>query len=577
MRNITLYILLIFLSGCSSENYQAQFNSLLDNEWERMIDDNPVYASSMGDLTNNTEWSDTSIDKIYANHQIELQILNQLEEFDIKNFTEENQVNYLLFRKQYENSVEAHTFKKFLMPFSHRGGIQLEHETTSIVPLRNKQNFLDWIERLSKINTLIDDAIEKAKIGIDQGIVPPRYLMEKVYKQIALQVFVEPEDSPFYRVFKNIDKGIDSPEEIQQKALDVIKTKVIPAYARLHTFFKEDYLPACRTSIGIKEIKNGKEYYEFLARKFTTTNLTPLEIHEIGLAEVDRIRKEMEAVIEEVNWDGSFKAFLDDLRTNSRFYYDTSEDLFEAYLATSKRIDPELVKLFKVLPSMPYGLKPIPMESAPDTTTAYYQRPAADGSRAGYYFVNLYRPEVRPKYEIEVLSVHEAMPGHHLQIALAMELDLPNFRKYGGITAYVEGWGLYSERLGYDLGLYQDPYSKFGQLTYDMWRAIRLVVDTGMHYFDWSRQDAVNYFLNNSAKTKQDVLNEVDRYINWPGQALAYKIGQLKILELKANAELAFGDKFNIKDFHHEILKRGALPLDTLEKYINEWIADGTN
>ena len=347
------------------------------------------------------------------------------------------------------------------MPFSHRGGIQLEHETTSIIPLRNKQNFLDWIERLSKINTLVDDAIEKARMGIDQGIVPPRFLMEKVYKQIALQVFIEPKDSPFYRVFQNIDNEIDSSKEIQLKALDVIKTKVIPAYARLHTFFKEDYLPACRTSIGIKEIKNGKEYYEFLARKFTTTNLTPLKIHEIGLAEVDRIREEMEAVIEEVKWDGSFKAFLDDLRSNPKFYYDTSEDLFEAYLATSKRIDPELVKLFKVLPSMPYGLKPIPMESAPDTTTAYYQRPAADGSRAGYYFVNLYRPEVRPKYEIEVLSVHEAMPGHHLQIALAMELDLPNFRKYGGITAYVEGWGLYSERLGYDLGLYQDPYSKF--------------------------------------------------------------------------------------------------------------------
>ena len=572
MKSISLYALLILLIGCSTENHQVQFNSLLNSEWERMIADNPVYASSMGDLTNNTKWSDTSIEKIYSNHQIELQVLNQLEEFDTKNFTEENQVNYLLFKKQYENSIEAHSFKKFLMPFSHRGGIQLEHETTSIIPLRNKQNFLDWIERLSKINTLIDDAIEKARIGIDQGIVPPRFLMEKVYKQIELQVFVEPKDSPFYRVFENINNEIDSSEEIQLKALDVIKTKVIPAYARLHTFFKKDYLLACRTSIGIKEIKNGKEYYEFLARKFTTTNLTPLKIHEIGLAEVDRIREEMEAVIKEVKWDGSFKAFLDDLRTNPKFYYDTSEDLFEAYLATSKRIDPELVKLFKVLPSMPYGLKPIPMESAPDTTTAYYQRPAADGSRAGYYFVNLYRPEVRPKYEIEVLSVHEAMPGHHLQIALAMELDLPNFRKYGGITAYVEGWGLYSERLGYDLGLYQDPYSKFGQLTYDMWRAIRLVVDTGMHYFDWSRQDAINYFLNNSAKTKQDVLNEVDRYINWPGQALAYKIGQLKILELKANAQLAFGDSFDIKDFHHEVLKRGALPLDTLEKYINEWI-----
>ena len=572
MRHITIFWLLILVLGCSSESYQTQFRSLLDTEWSRLMDDDPVYASSMGDLTNNNKWPDTSINKIYLNHNHELQILRQLEEFNITNFSDDDQVNYFLFKKQYENSIEAYKYKQFLMPFSHRGGIQLEHETTSIVPFRNKQNYLDWIERISQIDVLIDNEIEKARIGIDEGIVPPRFLMQKVYKQIALQVFIEPKNSPFYRIFKDINKNIDSYDEVQEMALNVIKTKVIPAYARLHTFFKEEYLPACRTSVGIKEIKNGKEYYEFLARKFTTTNFTPLEIHNIGLAEVKRIKEEMEALIKEVKWEGTFKAFLDDLRTNPKFYYDTSEELFEAYLATSKRIDPELVKLFNVLPSMPYGLKPIPMESAPDTTTAYYQRPAADGSRAGYYFVNLYRPEVRPKYEIEVLSVHEAMPGHHLQIALAMELDLPNFRKYGGITAFVEGWGLYSERLGYDLGLYQDPYSKFGQLTYDMWRAIRLVVDTGMHYFDWSRQDAINYFLNNSAKTKQDVLNEVDRYINWPGQALAYKIGQLKILELRAKAELKIGDDFDIKEFHDEVLKRGALPLDILEKYINEWI-----
>ena len=572
MRHITIFWLLILVLGCSSESYQTQFRSLLDTEWSRLMDDDPVYASSMGDLTNNNKWPDTSINKIYLNHNHELQILRQLEEFNITNFSDDDQVNYFLFKKQYENSIEAYKYKQFLMPFSHRGGIQLEHETTSIVPFRNKQNYLDWIERISQIDVLIDNEIEKARIGIDEGIVPPRFLMQKVYKQIALQVFIEPKNSPFYRIFKDINKNIDSYDEVQEMALNVIKTKVIPAYARLHTFFKEEYLPACRTSVGIKEIKNGKEYYEFLARKFTTTNFTPLEIHNIGLAEVKRIKEEMEALIKEVKWEGTFKAFLDDLRTNPKFYYDTSEELFEAYLATSKRIDPELVKLFNVLPSMPYGLKPIPMESAPDTTTAYYQRPAADGSRAGYYFVNLYRPEVRPKYEIEVLSVHEAMPGHHLQIALAMELDLPNFRKYGGITAFVEGWGLYSERLGYDLGLYQDPYSKFGQLTYDMWRAIRLVVDTGMHYFDWSRQDAINYFLNNSAKTKQDVLNEVDRYINWPGQALAYKIGQLKILELRAKAELKIGDDFDIKEFHDEVLKRGALPLDILEKYINKWI-----
>ena len=579
MHKANLIALLVLFAGCSSESPQDQFESLLGSEWSKVVNDNPVYASSMGDLSRNTEWSDTSVENIYSDHQHQLDVLNRLDNLDISNFSEENKVNYKLFKQEYRNSTESHAYKTFLIPFSHRGGIQLQHETISIVPLRNKQHYLDWIERISKIDVLVDAAIEKAKLGISEEIVPPRFLMQKVFKQIKLQAFVEPKDSPFYRAFLEIDSSIERVDidEIQQEALNVIKLKVIPAYVKLHRFFKDEYLPACRTSIGIKEINNGKEYYEFLARKFTTTNLSPKEIHEIGLSEVARIRDEMDTIINDVKWEGTFKSFLDDLRTNPKFYYETSEELFESYLATSKRIDPELVKLFKVLPSMPYGLKPIPMESAPDTTTAYYQRPAADGSRAGYYYVNLYRPEVRPKYEIEVLSVHEAMPGHHLQIALAMELDLPNFRKYGGITAFVEGWGLYSERLGYDLGLYKDPYSKFGQLTYDMWRAIRLVVDTGMHYFDWTRQDAINYFLENSAKTKQDVMNEVDRYINWPGQALAYKIGQLKILELRAKAESEFGEDFDIKDFHHEVLKRGALPLDILEEYMNRWIEKESN
>ena len=579
MHKANLIALLVLFAGCSSESPQDQFESLLGSEWSKVVNDNPVYASSMGDLSRNTEWSDTSVENIYSDHQHQLDVLNRLDSLDISNFSEDNKVNYKLFNQEYKNSTESHAYKTFLIPFSHRGGIQLQHETISIVPLRNKQHYLDWIERISKIDVLVDAAIEKAKLGISEEIVPPRFLMQKVFKQIKLQAFVEPKDSPFYRAFLEIDSSIERVDidEIQQEALNVIKLKVIPAYVKLHRFFKDEYLPACRTSIGIKEINNGKEYYEFLARKFTTTNLSPKEIHEIGLSEVARIRDEMDIIINDVKWEGTFKSFLDDLRTNPKFYYETSEELFESYLATSKRIDPELVKLFKVLPSMPYGLKPIPMESAPDTTTAYYQRPAADGSRAGYYYVNLYRPEVRPKYEIEVLSVHEAMPGHHLQIALAMELDLPNFRKYGGITAFVEGWGLYSERLGYDLGLYKDPYSKFGQLTYDMWRAIRLVVDTGMHYFDWTRQDAINYFLENSAKTKQDVMNEVDRYINWPGQALAYKIGQLKILELRAKAESEFGEDFDIKDFHHEVLKRGALPLDILEEYINQWIEKESN
>ncbi|MGY8772359.1 MAG: DUF885 domain-containing protein [Gammaproteobacteria bacterium] len=576
MQHFKYLALLILLVGCSSQSPESKFEDLMESEWAKIISDNPVYASSMGDLRFNRDWSDNSVSGIIQDHNHDQSVLEQLNTIDLNDLDELNLINYKLFKKQYENSVESFDYQTYLMPFSHRGGIQLEHETVNILPLRNAEHYDDWIARLSKLEVLVDAEIEKARMGIETGTVPPRFLMEKVFQQIKLQAYVSPEASPFYRAFESMDRSIDEGDvlAIQAKAKEVIRNQVIPAYLKLHQFFEDDYLAACRTSIGIKDINNGKQYYEFLARKFTTTSLTPQEIHNIGLSEVARIKAEMEEVIQEVNWQGTFKGFLDDLRSNPKFYYETSEALFEAYLATSKRIDPELVSLFKVLPSMPYGLKPIPIESAPDTTTAYYQRPAADGSRAGYYYVNLYRPEVRPKYEIEVLSVHEAVPGHHLQIALAMELDLPNFRKYGGVTAFVEGWGLYSESLGYDLGLYQDPYSRFGQLTYDMWRAIRLVVDTGMHYFDWSRQDAINYFLDNSAKTKQDVMNEVDRYINWPGQALAYKIGQLKIQELKDRAKIELAENFDIKDFHHEVLKRGALPLDILEQYIDQWILE---
>ena len=277
----------------------------------------------------------------------------------------------------------------------------------------------------------------------------------------------------------------------------------------------------------------------------------------------------MEDIIKQVNWDGDFNSFLNYLRTSPRFYYDNSEDLFNAYLIMSKTIDPLLTKIFKVFPRAPYGVIPIPDESAPFTTTAYYNSPSP--GRPGYFYANLYKPESRPKYEIPVLTVHEAVPGHHFQISIAQELEnVPMFRKYQGITAFIEGWGLYSEELGEYIGIYEDPYDKFGQLTYDMWRAIRLVVDTGIHYMDWSREDAINLFIENSAKSILDINNEVDRYIGWPGQALAYKIGQLKILELRKRAEDKLGEKYDIKDFHHEVLKRGSLPLDILENYIQK-------
>ena len=575
MKNLSYLLPLFFLiSSCSDNSDENVFEELMQSEWQRGIDENPLYASSMGNLDKNDQWPEYSVEKIQTNYEHDLKILTQLNQLDSDAFSDDNLLNLQLFKDQYINSTELYQFKNFLMPFSHRGGIQLQHESAETLPLRSVKHYEDWLSRLSKIDNYIDSHIDVAKAGMANNIMPPRILMQRVLDQIKAQAFSTAKDSPFNKAFIEMPSSIniEDKQRIQNEATVIIQKTVIPAYIKLYNFFNSEYLPMCRDSIGINKIPNGAKYYEALTKKFTTTQLHPNEVHQIGLDEVARIKTKMLEIVEEVKWDGSFREFLEYLRSDPQFYFDNPDDLLTEYLATAKRIDPELVNLFSYLPSIPYGIRQIPMESAPDTTTAYYQPPAADGTRAGYYYVNLYRPEVRPKYEIEVLTVHEAMPGHHLQISINMELDLPKFRKYGGITAFVEGWGLYSEALGYDLGLYKDPYSEFGQLTYEMWRAIRLVVDTGMHYKDWSRDDSINYFLENSAKSKQDIINEVDRYINWPGQALAYKIGQMKILELREKSQNALGEGFDIKEFHYEVLKRGALPLSTLEMYIDEWI-----
>ena len=575
MKNLSYLLPLFFLIfSCSDNSDENVFEELMQSEWQRSIDENPLYASSMGNLDKNDQWPEYSVEKIKTNYEHDLKILTQLNQLDSDAFSDDNLLNLQLFKDQYINSTELYQFKNFLMPFSHRGGIQLQHESAETLPLRSVKHYEDWLSRLSKIDNYIDSHINVAKAGMANNIMPPRILMQRVLDQIKSQAFSTAKDSPFNKAFIEMPSSIniEDKQRIQNEATEIIQKTVIPAYIKLYNFFNSEYMPMCRDSIGINKIPNGAKYYEALTKKFTTTQLHPDEVHQIGLDEVARIKTKMLEIVEEVKWDGSFREFLEYLRSDPQFYFDNPDDLLTEYLATAKRIDPELVNLFSYLPSIPYGIRQIPMESAPDTTTAYYQPPAADGTRAGYYYVNLYRPEVRPKYEIEVLTVHEAMPGHHLQISINMELDLPKFRKYGGITAFVEGWGLYSEALGYDLGLYKDPYSEFGQLTYEMWRAIRLVVDTGMHYKDWSRDDSINYFLENSAKSKQDIINEVDRYINWPGQALAYKIGQMKILELREKSQNALGEGFDIKEFHYEVLKRGALPLSTLEMYIDEWI-----
>ncbi len=463
------------------------------------------------------------------------------------------------------------------MPINQRGGVQSLESVAESLRLDSVADYEDWLTRMRGVPAYIEQTMALQEEGRKEGYMPPRILMERIPAQISQQLVENSADSPFYGAFREMPESIPEAEQgrLRAAAAAIIDEEIVPAYRRFERYFNTRYLPASRDSIGASELPNGKAYYEFRTRHFTTTEMTPDEIHRLGLDEVSRIRAEMQLIIDELEFDGDFDEFLHFLRTDPQFYYDDPDELFEAYLATSKRIDPELVKLFGKLPRIPYGLRAIPDNIAPDTTTAYYNPPAADGSRAGYYYVNLYKPEVRPKYEIEVLSVHEAVPGHHLQIALQMELgDMPEFRRYSGFTAFTEGWGLYSESLGYDLGLYEDPYSRFGALTYEMWRAVRLVVDTGMHYKGWTRQQGIDFFKDNAAKTELDIINEIDRYIAWPGQALAYKIGQLKILEIRAKAERTLGERFDIRAFHDALLGGGALPLLVLETRMDRWLAD---
>ena len=553
----------------------SKLHEVFEIHWQREMRQNPVRASLLGDRRFNRQWRDMSEQARQKRYEGDKQALADLRSIDREILSEEDRLNYDLFERQYRVAVNKFQFDMDLMPISQLDGIQTLDEIGDRIRMKKIGDYEDFLARLNKLDVLMEQTISLMQEGIRKGIVPPKVTMKRVPAQIEKQLVDDAEQSLFYKPFANMPENIPSEEQerLRQNARETIEQTVIPAYQRLYKFFTETYLPASRENVGVSKLPNGKEFYEFAVQKFTTTDLTPDEVHELGLQEVARNREEMKAVMEEVGFDGGLHDFFEHLRTDPQFYYDTPEELFDAYLAVSKRIDPKLVDLFGKLPRMPYGLKKIPDAIAPDTATAYYTRPAADGSRPGYYWVNLHKPETRPKYEMEVLSVHEAVPGHHLQIALQQELEnLPNFRRYGGPTVFIEGWGLYSERLGYEIDMYEDPYSKFGQLTYDMWRAVRLVVDTGMHYKGWSRQKAIEYFKDNAAKTELDIVNEIDRYISWPGQALAYKAGQLKILELRDKAEKTLGDDFDVREFHDVVLGNGAVPLSVLEKLVTEWI-----
>ncbi|MDA9212514.1 DUF885 domain-containing protein [Gammaproteobacteria bacterium] len=550
------------------------FENYLAASWESGLADSPIYATMLGDKRFNKEIVSNSANEIEKRKLEAIDSYAEFKAFNIEDLSEGNKLNYMILDQDFRHAVESNKYPSHFMNLNQRGGIQSFYETGSRMVFSSYQDYKDWLIRLNKYSSNVKNANDNYQKGLELGYTQPKHITTYVLEQIESMVAAEISNNPYLKVFKEASLEVITEEqknELVLEARELIENSLNPAYSDLAKFLRTEYIPNSRNSIGLKDVPNGTEWYEYLARYHTTTNLTPDEIHEIGLKEIKRIRSEMEEIIASVKWDGDFNSFLNFLRTDKRFYYDNAEDLFNAYLIMSKKIDPLLPMIFKDFQKAPYGVTEIPMESAPYTTTAYYNSPSK--GRPGYYYVNLYKPESRPKYEIPVLSVHEAVPGHHFQISIAQEMEnVPEFRKHQSFTSFVEGWALYSEELGEHMGLYDDPYDKFGQLTYDMWRAIRLVVDTGMHYKDWTRDDAINLFVNNTAKSILDIENEVDRYIAWPGQALAYKIGQLKILELRTKAETELGEKYDIKDFHYEVLKRGSVPLSVLETYINEWI-----
>ena len=552
------------------------FHALMDEAWESDLRNNPLQASYLGDRRYESQWPDVSLAALAKRNDANATTLARLQRIDRAALSTQDQLSYDLFAWEFKSRVGAYPFKPYLYDLRLRDGVQSLSEVAELIPYTTVADYEHWIARLKTIDRYLEQNQLLLELGIREKRTQPRVIMERVLPQFTALTKPGAEDSPFYEPFKRIPDSVPPADRarLQAEGKAAIEGVVIPAYTRFEKFFRERYVPASRRTDGIWDTPDGMAFYEERARFHTTTTLTPAQIHDIGLEEVARIRGEMDKVIREVGFKGSFSEFLDFLRTDPQFYYKTPDELFRAYAVLTKQIDPELVKLFRRLPRTPYGVRPIPATSAPNTTTAYYQGPALDGSRAGYYYVNLYRPEVRPKYEMEVLTLHEAVPGHHLQISIAQEqADLPPFRRNAEHTAYVEGWALYTEGLGDRLGLYKDPYSRFGRLTYDMWRAVRLVVDTGIHAQHWTRQQAIDYFKANAAKTEADIVNEVDRYISWPGQALAYKVGQLRIQELRALAERQLGPKFDIRDFHDVVLSNGAVPLDVLEQQVKDWIA----
>jgi uncharacterized protein (DUF885 family) len=581
--------------GCAAQSPKspngagAALRAQLDEDWKYWMSQYPELATAYGYPGQNMKWTDYSPPAIGGREDYLKKSLERLKGTDRGQLNPEEQMNYDLYRDLLDTAVEGLEFHNdaipvknviphnLLMPINQLEGIQQDiPHVFAMMPAGSREDYENIVSRLERVAPLVDQTLALLEQGLAAKLTPPKITFRDVPDQVQSQIFTDPMKSPMLEAFTKMPAAIPEADraQLKERATAAYKQTVAPALTKLHDFLVMRYLPACRETTGAASLPSGAAMYAYNVKWHTTTNKTPQEIHEIGLAEVKRIRAEMDKVMAEAGFKGSYDDFKKFLRTSPQFYFKDAASLLAAYRDIAKRADPELARLFGHLPQTPYGVKPVPDAIAPSQTTAYYDPGSLPAGRAGFMFANTYKLESRPRWEMEALTMHEAVPGHHLQISIAQELQgLPEFRKNSSYTAYVEGWGLYSESLGEEIGFYKDPYSRFGQLTYEMWRAIRLVVDTGLHSMGWTRDQAIGLFRENTAKTDQDITVEVDRYIVWPGQALGYKMGQLKIRELRTKAEQKLGSRFDVRQFHDVVLGHGAVPLDVLEQQVNAWSA----
>ena len=564
-------------SAMAGEDYSQWLNDFFQGVQEYRQSQNPVWAAREGDENAKGKLRDVSPEAYAKRKDTLLKLIDELEDIKRENLLEEEQISYDMMMTQLKQEVAEVDFKTYEMPLTAEYGFHAQTTNLSnAFRFRTAEDYKDYIALLGAIPTFFEQNVANMRAGMERGFTVPRAVLDGYSDSIKVYIKEDPTETVWYRPFKSLPESINAEdkEALQQEAAEVIASSVVPQYQAYLTFFEQEYLPAAKKTIAAYDYPDGEAFYQNQIKHYTTLDLTPDEIHEIGLKEVARIRKEMEQVIETTGFEGSFEEFLHFLRTDEQFYAKTPEELLKEAAYMSKKMDHQLPKFFGKLPRQPYGVVPVPEEIAPKYTTGRYSGAPIDSDRAGEYWVNTYALEKRPLYNLEALTLHEAVPGHHLQTALAQELtDLPKFRQNTYISAFGEGWGLYSEKLGLEAGFYEDPYSNFGRLTYEMWRAMRLVVDTGMHAKGWSREKAINMMASNTALSTHNVRTEIDRYISWPAQALSYKLGELKILELREKAEKELGEDFDIRKFHDAVLSNGSIPLSVLEDQISQFIS----